>query len=275
MEPAEIKSLIERCLACADGAQLAPDDAAALRTLATERPAFVLPQMLLLRHGALDSAEAEAAEQRIALLCPSRSTLAFARYGDDWAHFYPEAAEPEAKRTVDVIDTFLNTYGNCTPEEEKLLERMIFNPAPDYAEVLAREEQANLPAEDEAPADSQDALINAFILTRHPATHSPSLMPEEEPEQTTDGDGEKAREETARTPIPRPEHADDSLLSESLAKIFIKQGRYERAHEIISGLNLKFPKKSAYFADQLRFLQKLIINRRHTADSTAPGAHDN
>ena len=143
MEPAEIKSLIERCLACADGAPLAPDDAAALRTLATERPAFVLPQMLLLRHGALDSAEAEAAEQRIALLCPSRSTLAFARYGDDWAHFYPEAAEPEAKRTVDVIDTFLNTYGNCTPEEEKLLERMIFNPAPDYAEVLAREEQAN------------------------------------------------------------------------------------------------------------------------------------
>ena len=84
MEPAEIKSLIERCLACADGAPLAPDDAAALRTLASERPAFVLPQMLLLRHGALDSAEAEAAEQRIALLCPSRSTLAFARYGDDW-----------------------------------------------------------------------------------------------------------------------------------------------------------------------------------------------
>lgn len=72
-----------------------------------------------------------------------------------------------------------------------------------------------------------------------------------------------------KTPISRPEHTDDSLLSESLAKIFIKQGRYERAYEIISGLNLKFPKKSAYFADQLRFLKKLIINQRRLAELNA------
>ena len=57
--------------------------------------------------------------------------------------------------------------------------------------------------------------------------------------------------------------ADDSLLSESLAKIFIKQGRYERAFEIITNLSLNFPKKSVYFADQLRFLQLLIKNQHY------------
>lgn len=272
MDTAEIKTLIERCLSVADGAPLPPSDEEALRTLMAERPAFAAAPLLLLRHSRPGSDESEALRQRIALLCPSRSTLAFADYGDDWARFYPEAVEPEAKRTVDVIDTFLNTYGNCTPEEEALLERMIFNPAPDYAEILAREEQASLPGENDAPADSQDALINAFILNRHPSTHSPSLMPEPEEE---DADTTESKTEAQRTPIPRPEHADDSLLSESLAKIFIKQGRYERAYEIISGLNLKFPKKSAYFADQLRFLQKLIINRRHQAEATDGGAHDN
>ena len=49
-----------------------------------------------------------------------------------------------------------------------------------------------------------------------------------------------------------------SSLSESLAKVYIKQHRYERAYEIISELNLNNPEKSVYFADQLRFLKKLI-----------------
>ncbi|MDE6268250.1 MAG: hypothetical protein K2M04_04115, partial [Muribaculaceae bacterium] len=52
--------------------------------------------------------------------------------------------------------------------------------------------------------------------------------------------------------------ADDSLLSESLAKIYIRQHDYVRAYEIIERLNLNFPEKSIYFADQLRFLRKII-----------------
>ncbi len=49
-----------------------------------------------------------------------------------------------------------------------------------------------------------------------------------------------------------------SSLSESLAKIYIRQGKYRRAYEILSDLNLKNPEKSIYFADQLRFLRKVI-----------------
>ena len=57
---------------------------------------------------------------------------------------------------------------------------------------------------------------------------------------------------------PAPVAPVSSSLQESLAKSYIRQGRYQKAFDIISELNLNNPEKSAYFADQLRFLQKII-----------------
>ena len=58
------------------------------------------------------------------------------------------------------------------------------------------------------------------------------------------------------------ETGDDNYLTETLAKIYVKQQRYGKALEIIKKLNLKYPKKNAYFADQMRFLERLIINAK-------------
>ena len=58
------------------------------------------------------------------------------------------------------------------------------------------------------------------------------------------------------------EELDDSCFTETLAKIYIKQHRYDKALEIIKKLSLNYPKKNAYFADQIRFLEKLIINAK-------------
>ena len=55
---------------------------------------------------------------------------------------------------------------------------------------------------------------------------------------------------------------DEGYFTETLAKIYIKQGRYSKALEIIQRLNLNYPKKNAYFADQIRFLRKLILNEK-------------
>ena len=41
---------------------------------------------------------------------------------------------------------------------------------------------------------------------------------------------------------------------------YIKQKQYEKAINIFKRLNLKYPEKSVYFADQIRFLNKLINN---------------
>ena len=55
---------------------------------------------------------------------------------------------------------------------------------------------------------------------------------------------------------------DDSYFTETLAHIYVKQKRYEKALQIIKNLNLKYPEKNVYFADQIRFLEKLIINTK-------------
>ncbi len=56
------------------------------------------------------------------------------------------------------------------------------------------------------------------------------------------------------------EEEETGYFTETLARIYIKQGRYSKALEIITRLNLDYPKKNRYFADQMRFLEKLIIN---------------
>jgi hypothetical protein len=53
---------------------------------------------------------------------------------------------------------------------------------------------------------------------------------------------------------------EEEFLTESLAHIYIKQRKYQRALEIIKCISLKNPEKNIYFADQIRFLEKLIIN---------------
>ena len=65
-------------------------------------------------------------------------------------------------------------------------------------------------------------------------------------------------------PQPEPENSEievgGEFFTETLARIYIKQGRYSKALEIIRRLSLENPKKNAYFADQIRFLEKLVIN---------------
>ena len=60
------------------------------------------------------------------------------------------------------------------------------------------------------------------------------------------------------------EMPSDTLFTETLAAIYIKQGHYERAKQILQGLSLKFPEKFSYFAVQLDFLEKLIDNASRT-----------
>ena len=61
----------------------------------------------------------------------------------------------------------------------------------------------------------------------------------------------------SETPIETPAEAPKTMAD---ANLLIKNHDYEGALEIIMRLSLNNPKKSIYFADQIRFLRKLILN---------------
>jgi thioredoxin-like negative regulator of GroEL len=65
--------------------------------------------------------------------------------------------------------------------------------------------------------------------------------------------------------MPEEDNArQEDFFTESLAQIYIKQKKYERALEIIRTLSADNPKKNSYFADQIRFLELLIdINNKN------------
>lgn len=64
-------------------------------------------------------------------------------------------------------------------------------------------------------------------------------------------------------PEPAPASGHTPPADTSLLPSLIKNRKYAEALAIIEELNLKNPEKSIYFADQLRFLQKLIINQQY------------
>ena len=120
---------------------LSAEDFATLRRIDAQAPASTVAAALLLRYDAsLPDDERRRLQQRVALLQgDARATINFIDpSGAAFADFYPPMEEPARPSTDSAIDTFLATYGHQSPEEDALLERMIFNPVPDYAEQLAR-----------------------------------------------------------------------------------------------------------------------------------------
>ena len=52
----------------------------------------------------------------------------------------------------------------------------------------------------------------------------------------------------------------DDLITETLAKIYIDQKKYNKAIKAYSILSLKYPKKSSFFADQIERIKNLKKN---------------
>lgn len=170
--------------------------------------------------------------------------------------FYPPEDKPAQPDTEQTIDKFLSEYSSADQKDESaVIEQLIFNPVADYASVLEEEERRSLPTADEAEKGSDDDLINRFILkTKEEETPSSHLFGQSPSTPTTVPE---------RKPVKKPVAAnEETTFSESLAKIYIQRKNYSGAYEIINKLNLKFPEKSIYFAVQLRFLEKVILNER-------------
>ena len=200
----------------------------------------------------------------VALNAADRGAVALAidMYGDDFAHIYPLQPEPEKVTTEGAIETFLDKFGHTSPDEDALLERLIFNPVPDYSGVLveqaAKEDQDTLKPASDRDLEGLAAMASAINSTSQPDEQPDDIAIPDAPEEQSPAPTKTAsRTKAPATAKPRQRQAEPALTLE-LAKIFIKQQRFDRAHEIISKISLNNPEKSVYFANQLRFLEKLI-----------------
>ena len=69
-------------------------------------------------------------------------------------------------------------------------------------------------------------------------------------------------------PTPEPNLIrEKAFLTESLAKLYVKQHKYEQALAIFSQLNLQYSGKSSNFADQIRYLEKIIAFQKESESS--------
>ena len=152
--------------------------------------------------------------------------------------------EPGVDRTLSLIDAFLSSL----PEEPATpgIISLPVEAATDYTAFLMKEEPAPSEEVKESPKMKGQEWIDNFLEKS-----------EEQPLIST-----IVEDDDEKTDIPVEESEDESYFTETLAKIYVKQQRYSKALEIITRLNLKYPEKNAYFADQIRFLEKLIINTK-------------
>ena len=162
-----------------------------------------------------------------------------------------ESEKPEesgTSRTITLIDNFLETIPKeeDSPEEKKKKRKPTpADAAVDYVAYLLESEGYNN-RESEIPEMKGQELIDSFINN----DNGRIVLPEEAPQEPQVGETSESEENIS----------DEGYFTETLARIYIKQGRYSKALEIIRRLSLVYPKKNAYFADQIRFLEKLIIN---------------
>ena len=159
-------------------------------------------------------------------------------------------AEEKANRTISLIENFLDSIPKEENEEPSKVGKPKRKPTPadaavDYVAYLLESESESDHPEETPQLIGQD-LIDSFINSdKH------KIVLSDNPEYTP---------EVNDTPDDANEASEEGYFTETLARIYIKQGRYSKALEIIRRLSLQYPKKNAYFADQIRFLEKLIIN---------------
>ena len=156
------------------------------------------------------------------------------------------AASGSSSRTISLIDNFLDSIPKEETATDKKRKPTPADAAVDYVAYLMEVEPDIQIMPGEVPQMPGQDLIDSFInIDKGKFTLADVPLPE--PQE------EKVEENTSGG-------VDEEYFTETLARIYIKQGRYSKALEIIQRLSLQVPKKNAYFADQIRFLEKLIIN---------------
>lgn len=146
---------------------------------------------------------------------------------------------------TDRTSALINEFLLLMPDDQPKRRLTLADATTDYAAYL--EQQDSMEQEE---AGTRTDTANAYGRTEEREKTSPEDVLTKAHESYIIGDENKS------------ENENDECFTETLAKIYIKQGKYEGAIEIMRKLSADNPKKSCYFADQIRFLEKVVINNK-------------
>ena len=170
--------------------------------------------------------------------------------------------KPEHTATAvgtDRTDTLINSFLETLPEEEEKetgRKPTAADATIDYVSYMLAVEKDDKSAVPQPTETATTNIIDNFLENEGGKITLPKTA-----EETSDAPHNEVKLENDRDEL------GEGFYTEKLAKIYIKQGKYSKALEIITQLNLNNSKKNAYFADQMRFLEKIIIATSHNQSS--------
>ena len=221
--------------------------------------------------------------RRLAVLLPDRERLFRLVEGDRLSVELPEPEEP-ATDSFDLIDHFLDaalTSGEDLPTglqletaalreeyfagEEELSETAALSALlPERTPAESVTSAASSPLEDALRTSSLEAALTASAATA-PIASAATPLGAEPTAPSVRASSPQPSPSAPSEPHARPAleaELEESLLSETLSKIYIQQQHYDKALRIIRALSLNYPEKNRFFADQIRFLERLIANNK-------------
>lgn len=254
MKAADLYQLIE------DPSLLTKETLPQLKQIVDEYPYFHIARMLYLKNLTVLNDMRFAAELRkMAVYIPDRKKLFTLIEGERYGMQVKTASGEEAE-TADafsLIEAFLADR-ESEGEQQATDSTLLFQPSvsSDYI-YWSLTKNSEVEEEDPSVKLQHQDLIDSFIKNDEQRAPGSGL-----------GINLESGEDSLVSPLKPEEEGqarsleDDSYFTETLAHIYVKQKRYEKALQIIKNLYLNYPEKNAYFADQIRFLEKLIINTK-------------
>ncbi len=193
-------------------------------------PYYIIPAIEEFKHAEGDRRVQLAARIALAIGNPVALRTVLGISPEEFKNFYPDMVLPQLS-TDDTIDTFIDKFGDPAVKEKNELDDII---AP--AAVYNINSLTDLPE------------IEGVDASDIPNFDIPAVAKKDT--QSTSA----SETDTMDKRAPAPSIAD---LEEKL-KVLVKNRDYQGAIDTIMEINLNNPKKSVYFADQIRFLKKLI-----------------
>jgi hypothetical protein len=236
---------------------LSEETLAEVQRLTDDYPWFHAVRMLYLKNlAATEDLRLHAELKRMAVHIPDRMRLFLLLEGDRYPQpaARPAPASEEKANAFDRVEWFLaetDAEERLHPDADEICDPVSAN---DYTYWLMKEVVLS---DGSGARLYRQELIDSFLEEGKAYPGRRLAVTPEADDENRAGQLAPADEDTDGTVS-----ADESYFTETLARIYLRQQRYGKALEIIKSLSSKYPKKSIYFADQIRYIEKLIFHTK-------------